>query len=256
MSDDLLAEVRLRPADCERADLPSPRRHARRRGRRRARPRGARPRRRARSSVAARRSSAGTGSPTAACSHPTALPRARSTSRSSTRRSSCRTRSGSTRRRPIVDVTQNRDSSRRTATSRPTSSASRTCSASRRTSLVYLGGRRMLKTHSIRSAAKSRSTGIAHGTLLRPGHYTLEVGALDLAGNITPVGRARRVHVKLRYIVLASRHIVAHAGKRSRSASRPTRLATLAAREAEGSQRRCRPAPSRARPKRGATCSR
>ena len=39
------------------------------------------------------------------------------------------------------------------------------------------------------------------------------MGALDVAGNVTPPDDRVRVHVKLRYIVLASRHIVARAGK-------------------------------------------
>jgi FlgD Ig-like domain len=80
--------------------------------------------------------------------------------------------------------------------------------------LLYLGGRRVLKTHFYPQRGKVSFYGLARGRLLRPGHYTLEVGALDLAGNITPPDERLRVHVKLRYIVLASRHIVARAGKR------------------------------------------
>jgi hypothetical protein len=80
--------------------------------------------------------------------------------------------------------------------------------------ILYLGGRRILKTHFYPQRGKVSFYGIAHQRLLRPGHYTLEIGALDLAGNITPADQRVRVHVKLRYIVLASRHIVARAGKR------------------------------------------
>jgi hypothetical protein len=79
--------------------------------------------------------------------------------------------------------------------------------------LLYLGGRRVAKTHFYPQHGKVLFYGIAHQRRLRPGHYTLEVGALDLAGNITPADDRVRVHVKLRYIVLASRHIVARAGK-------------------------------------------
>jgi hypothetical protein len=79
--------------------------------------------------------------------------------------------------------------------------------------LLYLGGRRIGKTHFYPQRGKVLFNGIAHHRRLRPGHYTLEVGALDLAGNITPPDDRVRVHVKLRYIVLASRHIVARAGK-------------------------------------------
>jgi hypothetical protein len=80
--------------------------------------------------------------------------------------------------------------------------------------LLYLGGRRVLKTHFYPQRGKVSFYGIARNRLLRPGHYTLEVGALDLAGNITPSADRVRVHVKLRYIVLASRHLVARAGKK------------------------------------------
>jgi hypothetical protein len=80
--------------------------------------------------------------------------------------------------------------------------------------LLYLGGRRVLKTHFYPQRGKVSFYGIAHNRLLRPGHYTLEVGAIDLAGNITPPADRVRVHVKLRYIVLASRHLVARAGKK------------------------------------------
>src|SRR6185437_9096244 len=79
--------------------------------------------------------------------------------------------------------------------------------------LLYLGGRRVAKTHFYPQHGSVSFYGIAHQRLLRPGHYTLEVGALDLAGNITPADQRVRVHVKLRYIVLASRHIVARAGE-------------------------------------------
>lgn len=80
--------------------------------------------------------------------------------------------------------------------------------------VLFLGGRRVLKTHFYPQRGKVSFYGLAHGRLLRPGRYTLEVGALDLAGNSTPVADRVRVHVKLRYIVLASRHIAVRAGHR------------------------------------------
>ena len=79
--------------------------------------------------------------------------------------------------------------------------------------LLYLGGRRILETYRHPASGAVAWKGIAHGRLLRTGHYTLEVGAIDAAGNITPPDQRARVHVRLRYIVLASRHIVARAGK-------------------------------------------
>ena len=79
---------------------------------------------------------------------------------------------------------------------------------------LYLGGRRILLTHFYPQEGSVSWHGLAHGGLLRPGRYTLEVGALDRAGNRTPAARRARVHVRLRYIVLASRRIVAHAGRK------------------------------------------
>lgn len=79
--------------------------------------------------------------------------------------------------------------------------------------LVYLGGRRVLKTHFYPQRGNVSFYGLARNGLLRPGHYTLEFGAVDLAGNTTPESERVRVHVKLRYIVLASRHIVTRAGQ-------------------------------------------
>lgn len=79
--------------------------------------------------------------------------------------------------------------------------------------LLYLGGRRILESYRHPASGAVSWKGIAHGRLLRPGHYTLEVGAIDAAGNRTPADRRARVHVRLRYIVLASRHIVARAGR-------------------------------------------
>jgi hypothetical protein len=79
---------------------------------------------------------------------------------------------------------------------------------------LYLGGRRILLTHFYPQEGSVSWNGLAHGGLLRPGRYTLEVGALDRAGNRTPPEERVRVHVRLRYIVLASRRIAARAGKR------------------------------------------
>ena len=78
---------------------------------------------------------------------------------------------------------------------------------------LFLGGRRILKTHLYPRKGNVSWKGIAHGRLLRAGHYTLEVGALDLAGNRTPADQRYRVHVRLRYIVLASKRIGVRAGK-------------------------------------------
>jgi hypothetical protein len=79
---------------------------------------------------------------------------------------------------------------------------------------LYLGGRRILLTHFYPQEGSVSWHGLAHGGLLRPGRYTLEVGALDRAGNRTPPERRARVHVRLRYIELASRRISARPGKK------------------------------------------
>lgn len=79
---------------------------------------------------------------------------------------------------------------------------------------LFLGGRRILLTHLYPQRGKTTWGGFAHGHLLRPGSYTLEVGALDLAGNSTPPAERQRIHVRLRYIALATKRITAHAGKK------------------------------------------
>jgi hypothetical protein len=78
---------------------------------------------------------------------------------------------------------------------------------------LFLGGRRILLTNQHRQRGKTIWRGTVGDRLLRPGSYTLEVGALDLAGNSTPIVDRQRIHVRLRYIDLAARRIVARAGK-------------------------------------------
>jgi hypothetical protein len=80
--------------------------------------------------------------------------------------------------------------------------------------ILYLGGRKILgPTYRHPIAGSVTWDGRAHGRLLRPGRYTLEVGAVDLAGNRTAPDQRFRVHVQLRYIVLANRRIGVRAGK-------------------------------------------
>jgi hypothetical protein len=79
--------------------------------------------------------------------------------------------------------------------------------------LLYLGGRRILETYRHSATGSVAWKGIAHGRLVRPGTYTLEIGALDLAGNRTPPDARARVRVRLRYIDLASRRIGVRAGR-------------------------------------------
>jgi len=80
--------------------------------------------------------------------------------------------------------------------------------------VLYLGGRKILGPTYRHPASGGRSWyGLAHGRLVRPGSYTLEVGAVDLSGNRTPPDQRVRVHVRLRYIVLASRRFGVRAGR-------------------------------------------
>ena len=79
---------------------------------------------------------------------------------------------------------------------------------------LFLGGRRVLYTYRHPQKGTVTWKGVARNRLVRPGRYTLEVGAVDLAGNSTPAGERLRVHVRIRYIVLASPRIVVRAGER------------------------------------------
>ena len=73
--------------------------------------------------------------------------------------------------------------------------------------LVYLDGRRIIRTKSHQPNGAFAWTGKLNGTLLPAGTYTLSIGAVDLAGNVTPTAGRARVRVELRYITLANRHI-------------------------------------------------
>jgi hypothetical protein len=80
---------------------------------------------------------------------------------------------------------------------------------------LFFRGRRVLETyrHPQRGTTTWRGV-LPSGRQLPAGSYTLGVGALDLAGNSTPVAGRQRVHVRIRFIELAARRIAARAGKR------------------------------------------
>jgi hypothetical protein len=81
--------------------------------------------------------------------------------------------------------------------------------------LLYLGGRKILgPTYRHPTDGSLTWNGKAHGRLLRPGTYTLQLGAIDLAGNRTPKDERYSLSVRLRYIVLANRRLVVRAGKK------------------------------------------
>jgi hypothetical protein len=72
---------------------------------------------------------------------------------------------------------------------------------------LYLDGIRILNTYRHPARGSIVWIGRAHGAKLPPGSYTLELGARDLAGNSVPRAEHQRIHVRIRYITLASRRI-------------------------------------------------
>ena len=80
--------------------------------------------------------------------------------------------------------------------------------------LVYLHGRRIIRGRSHRLRGGVVWTGYVNGRVLKPGVVTLTVGAVDLAGNRTPVEARANVPVEIRYIALANRHITGVAAGR------------------------------------------
>jgi hypothetical protein len=79
---------------------------------------------------------------------------------------------------------------------------------------LYLGDQRILRTYRHPARGAFSWYGLANGRKLDPGTYTLELGAVDAAGNSTPVEERWRVRVKLRYIELASNRISVPRGRR------------------------------------------
>lgn len=81
--------------------------------------------------------------------------------------------------------------------------------------LVYLHGRRIIRSHLQQPRGAVVWTGRLDGQVLPPGVVTLTLGAVDDAGNVTPVSQRARVRVEIRYIALANHRItgVAVGGK-------------------------------------------
>jgi hypothetical protein len=78
---------------------------------------------------------------------------------------------------------------------------------------VYLGDRRVIRGRAGKPESSVVWAGRVDGHVLKPGTYTLSVGAVDPAGNVTPAADRVRVRVEIRYIELASSRIVAGAGQ-------------------------------------------
>lgn len=80
--------------------------------------------------------------------------------------------------------------------------------------VVSLDGRRIIRGRFSKEKDEVKWSGVVHGRLLPPGTYVLTVGAVDLAGN--RAAKVQHVAVTLRYIALAARRVVVHAGGRVR----------------------------------------
>jgi FlgD Ig-like domain len=74
--------------------------------------------------------------------------------------------------------------------------------------LVYLGSALLIRSRTHAAEGKVRWYGSVDGTPLKPGTYTLSVGAVDLAGNVTPESARRPLTLRVRYIQLARDPIV------------------------------------------------
>jgi flagellar hook assembly protein FlgD len=80
---------------------------------------------------------------------------------------------------------------------------------------LYLGDTRILRTHRHSTRASFSWYGLdADGRPLPSGSYGLQLGAVDAAGNSTPVAKRWHVRVRVRFIMLASKRIAVRAGAR------------------------------------------
>jgi hypothetical protein len=73
--------------------------------------------------------------------------------------------------------------------------------------VVYLHGQRIIRSRSQQLHGAVSWTGRVDGQVLPPGVVVLTVGAVDDAGNVTPVSERARVPVEIRYITLANHRI-------------------------------------------------
>jgi hypothetical protein len=72
---------------------------------------------------------------------------------------------------------------------------------------VYFDGHRIIRSHFHPTKGAVVWGGRVDKHLLPPGVVTLTVGAIDLAGNVTPADKRTRVRVEIRYIALANHRI-------------------------------------------------
>ena len=69
--------------------------------------------------------------------------------------------------------------------------------------LVYLGDHLLIRGRFRKPTDSVTWYGVVGGVPLKAGSYTLAVGAVDLAGNQTPVAKRKQVQVDVRYIAVA-----------------------------------------------------
>ena len=79
--------------------------------------------------------------------------------------------------------------------------------------LLFLNGSRILRQYRHTAEGSVSWFGRAGQDTLPQGSYTLEVGAVDQAGNSTPVAQRVPITVELRYIALQKKRIVVRAGQ-------------------------------------------
>lgn len=72
---------------------------------------------------------------------------------------------------------------------------------------VYVDDQRVIRSHFHPTKGAVLWAGRVDKQLLPPGVVTLTVGAIDLAGNVTPADRRARVRVEIRYIALANHRL-------------------------------------------------
>jgi hypothetical protein len=73
--------------------------------------------------------------------------------------------------------------------------------------VAYVKGHRIVRTKSHKATGAFSWYGTIDGAVLPVGTYTIDVGAVDAAGNATPIAERARVRVDLRYITVANRRI-------------------------------------------------
>lgn len=79
---------------------------------------------------------------------------------------------------------------------------------------LYFRGKRILRTYRHPKSGSFSWFGKVDGATLGQGWYTLQIGAVDAAGNGTPVSKRARIHLHVRYIALETHRLVVTAGKR------------------------------------------